>query len=183
MNRVSFCVEIFDPKTCVEVCPGKNREYGLDRYLKAVEYCVGLTKKMTWKNPWVVNGEIIAGLEPAESSMAAIDWLTERGAIPTVCVFRPLKGTDMENTPVPGTSEMLPVFAHLYEACMKNHLPIGLAPNIHVSLVMLPEECRGLMEDPACYSRAETKRRITAKAFAAQFFARRRLRSLGAATC
>ena len=39
---------------------------------------------------------------------------------------------------------MIPVFRRLYEACMENDLPIGLAPNIHVSLVMLPEECRSL---------------------------------------
>ncbi|MCA9412365.1 MAG: radical SAM protein [Candidatus Omnitrophica bacterium] len=178
VNRVSFCFEIFDPRTFEEVCPGKHREYGLKRYLDAIEYCVGLTKNMTWKNPWVVNGEIIAGLEPPESSIAAIDWLTERGAIPTVCVFRPLKGTDMEEYPVPQTEDMVPVFAHLYEACMEHNLPIGLAPNIHVSLVMLPEECRGLLNHPEAYSRAETKRRLTAKAFAAQFYARRRVSSL-----
>ncbi|MCA9433686.1 MAG: hypothetical protein KC940_24415, partial [Candidatus Omnitrophica bacterium] len=70
------------------------------------------------------------------------------------------------------------VFAHLYEACMDRNLPIGLAPNIHVSLVMLPEECRGLLNHPEAYSRAETKRRLTAKAFAAQFYARRRVSSL-----
>jgi hypothetical protein len=39
---------------------------------------------------------------------------------------------------------MIPVFRRLYEACMERGLPIGLAPNIHVSLVMLPEECRWL---------------------------------------
>jgi hypothetical protein len=36
------------------------------------------------------------------------------------------------------------VFRRLYEACMEAGLPIGCAPNVHVSLVMLPEECRGL---------------------------------------
>ena len=46
--------------------------------------------------PWVTNGEIIAGLEPPESSIRAIDWITSVGAIPTVCVFRPLVGTDLE---------------------------------------------------------------------------------------
>ena len=44
--------------------------------------------------PWVTNGEIIAGLEPPEDSIRAIDWITSVGAIPTVCVFRPLIGTE-----------------------------------------------------------------------------------------
>jgi len=36
------------------------------------------------------------------------------------------------------------VFRRLYEACMEQGLPIGVAPNIHVSLVLLPDECRSL---------------------------------------
>jgi hypothetical protein len=90
----------------------------------------------------VTNGEIIAGLEPPESSIRAIDWITSVGAIPTVCVFRPLIGTDMEDAPPPQTDELVPVFRRLYEACMERGLPIGCAPNVHVSLVLLPEECR-----------------------------------------
>jgi hypothetical protein len=92
----------------------------------------------------VTNGEIIAGLEPPASSIGAIDWITSVGAIPTVCAFRPLVGTDLEDHQPPATDEMVPVFRRLYEACMEAGLPIGCAPNVHVSLVMLPEECRGL---------------------------------------
>ena len=66
------------------------------------------------------------------------------GAIPTVCVFRPLVGTDMEDEPPPRTEDLVPVFRRLYEACMEKGLPIGCAPEIHVSLVLLPEECRHL---------------------------------------
>lgn len=172
VNRVSFCFEIFDPTLFKEVCPGKDREYGLERYLEAVEYCANLSAKGTWKNPWVTNGEIIAGLEPPESSIRAIDWLVERGAIPTVCVFRPLLGTDMAEAPPPSAEELLPVFKHLYEACITHNLPIGLAPNIHVSLVLLPEECRFLNGDRFRFR--EFKRRLAAKAFAAQYYWRRR---------
>ena len=92
----------------------------------------------------MTNGEIIAGLEPPESSIAAIDWITSVGAIPTVCVFRPLAGTDFSDVPPPQTEPLVPVFRRLYEACMERGLPIGVAPNIHVSLVLLPDECRSL---------------------------------------
>jgi hypothetical protein len=144
LNRVSFCFEIFDRARFREVCPGKHDEYGLDRYLEAVRYCAALGRKGPRHEPWVTNGEIIAGLEPAESSIRAIDWITSVGAIPTVCVFRPLVGTDMEHEAPPRTADMIPVFRQLYEACMERGLPIGCAPNVHVSLVMLPEECRAL---------------------------------------
>ncbi len=94
--------------------------------------------------PWVTNGEIIAGLEPPESSIRAIEWMTSVGAIPTVCVFRPLRGTDFEAEPPPNTEDLIPVFRRLYESCMEHKLPIGCAPNVHVSLVLLPEECASL---------------------------------------
>jgi hypothetical protein len=146
LNRVSFCFEIFDPELFKETCPGKHREYGLERYLEAVRYCAQLGKKGPWNEPWVSNGEIIAGLEPPESSIKAIDWITSVGAIPTVCVFRPLVGTDLEKAPPPRTEDMIPVFRRLYEACMEKGLPVGCAPNINVSLVMLPDEARWLSD-------------------------------------
>ncbi len=51
-----------------------------------------LGRKGPRDEPWVTNGEIIAGLEPPASTIEAIDWITSVGAIPTVCVFRPLVG-------------------------------------------------------------------------------------------
>src|SRR5207249_3401315 len=84
VNRVSFCFEILSPETFKEVCPGKDREYGSARYLRAVEYCAKLSRRHGGFEPWVCNGEIIAGLEPPASSMAAIDWISGVGAIPTV---------------------------------------------------------------------------------------------------
>ena len=166
VNRVSFCFEIFDPDIFRRVCPGKDREYGHRRYLEAVAYCARLghatlngaaSATRPSLDPWVSNGEIIAGLEPPASSIAAIDWITSVGAIPTVCVFRPLVGTDMEDAPPPRTEELIPVFRRLYEACMERDLPIGVAPNVHVSLVLLPEECRGFLHDPRRFWRKELR--------------------------
>lgn len=144
VNRVSFCFEIFDRARFREVCPGKDAHYGLDRYLDAIRYCATLSAKGPSNEPWVTNGEIIAGLEPPESSIRAINWITKVGAIPTVCVFRPLRGTDYEDLDPPDAEALVPVFARLYDACMLAGLPIGCAPNIHVSLVLLPEECASL---------------------------------------
>jgi len=167
LNRVSFCFEIFDRDRFQDVCPGKDREYGLEHYLEAIRYCATLGKKGPRNEPWVSNGEIIAGLEPPESSIAAIDWITSVGAIPTVCVFRPLVGTDLADAAPPKTEDMIPVFARLYEACMEKGLPIGVAPNIHVSLVMLPDECRTLSS--RSYPWQSLKLKAVTKAFRWQF--------------
>jgi len=169
VNRASFCFEIFDEGIFKKICPGKDREYGLARYLEAVEYCARLSRRRVGLEPWVSNGEIIAGLEPPASSLSAIDWITSVGAIPTVCVFRPLSGTDMEDIPPPRTEELVPIFRRLYEACMENNLPIGVAPNVHVSLVLLPEECRYLLDDPRKYWWKELRLRALSKAFSLRF--------------
>ncbi|MCB1053301.1 MAG: hypothetical protein KDC71_22055, partial [Acidobacteria bacterium] len=157
VNRVSFCFELYDPKRFVEVCPGKARFYGLDRYLETMDFCASLGAKQSIREPWVTNGEIIAGLESPESTMAAIDRITSVGAIPTVCVFRPLIGTDLEALTPPKTADMVPVFRHLYEACMEKGLPIGLAPNIHVSLVLTPDECAGLSDRAFAWQRIKNR--------------------------
>jgi len=175
VNRVSFCFEIFDRELFEEICPGKNAEYGLDHYLEAVRYCAALRARGPRHEPWVTNGEIIAGLEPPESSIRAIDWITSVGAIPTVCVFRPLVGTDLADAEPPKTEEMVPVFRRLYEACMERGLPIGCAPDIHVSLVMLPEECRGL--SPRRFPLQTLKLRAMSAAFRWDFERRLRRRS------
>ncbi|MDH3628180.1 MAG: radical SAM protein [Acidobacteriota bacterium] len=176
VNRVSFCFEIFDQQRFEEICPGKHREYGLDTYLKAVDYCAQLGMGQSLLDqPWVSNGEIIAGLESPESSIKAIDWITDHGAIPTVCVFRPLLGTDLAETAPPSTEDMVPVFRRLYEACMENDLPIGLAPNINVSLVMLPEEGRYLLDNPDQYRGKEFKLAVKKKLFRAKFMTEQNL--------
>lgn len=158
VNRVSFCFEIFDQARFEEICPGKHSEYGLDFYLEAIRYCAALGAQGPREEPWVTNGEIIAGLEPPESSIRAIDWITSVGAIPTVCVFRPLAGTDLADAAPPRTEDLVPVFARLWEACMERGLPIGCAPDVHVSLVLLPEECAAL--SPRRYHFRELRRRI-----------------------
>lgn len=159
VNRVSFCFEIFDRERFREICPGKDAEYGLDFYLEAVRYCAQLAARGPRGEPWVTNGEIIAGLEAPESSIRAIDWIVSVGAIPTVCVFRPLVGTDLEESEPPDTEDLVPVFSRLYEACMERGLPIGCAPNVKVSLVLLPEECASLSSRR--YPLNEFRRRVT----------------------
>ena len=50
---------------------------------------------------------------------------------------------------------------------MERGLPIGCAPNVHVSLVLLPEECRAL--SPRRYPVQTVKLAAMATAFGYQF--------------
>ncbi len=161
VNNVSFCFELWDEERFKEVCPGKCAKVGRQRHLDSIAHCAKLFD--------TTNGEIIAGLEAPEKTIEAIEWITDVGAVPTVCVFRPLTGTDYQDVPPPKTDEMLPVFARLYDACMRKGLPIGIAPNIKVSIVMLPDECRWLSENSSAYKPQRMKLFALKCAFGAYF--------------
>ncbi|MBN2482696.1 MAG: radical SAM protein [Candidatus Omnitrophica bacterium] len=136
VDHLSFCVEVFDKEKFKEICPGKHRYLTQETYLDTIEYC----SKMFGKGR--VAGEIIAGLEPVSSTIAAIEYFAKRGVVSTVCVFRPCLGTDFAHLDPPQPDELIPVFRRMYEVCMENKIPIGIAPRIKVSLVLLPEEGR-----------------------------------------
>src|SRR5215472_6649467 len=86
-----------------------------------------------------VSDEIIAGVEPIEATKRGIDRIVNAGAFPTVCIFRPTIGAEMESTSPPDPDAMREVFAYLHQACRRTGLPVGILP-IEVSLVVQPEE-------------------------------------------
>src|SRR5262249_39247516 len=122
-----------------------------------------------------VSGEIIAGIEPTEHTIAAIDRITALGAFPTVCIFRPTEGSDMADWPAPAYSEMRRVMEHLYDACRRHWMPIGVAPNIEASLVMTPDDAALLARRTPCFFAYEAYRRLTRLAAGPIF--RRRMRA------
>lgn len=140
VNHFSFCYEFHNPLYFKEICPGKNKFITQKAFFEALEY----TSKLMGKGK--VSGEIIAGIEPIEDTLRAIDYITSIGAFPTVCIFRPLPGSKMENHPSPSAEEMLKVFKHLYYSMRKNNIPMGIIPNIEVSLVVNPDDTKYLVE-------------------------------------
>ena len=134
VDHFSFCLEFLDPDWFARVCPGKARMLGQDLYLEAMDYCASRLPR------GAVSGEIIAGLEPIDSTLAAIERIASVGAFPTVCVFRPTVGSDMAGWPPPAYEDMRRVLLAVYDACRRHRVPIGLAPNIEVSLVVNPDD-------------------------------------------
>jgi hypothetical protein len=138
-DHFSFCYEFEDPEWFARLCPGKERTLGQHAFFEAMEYTakqLGLGR---------VSGEIIAGVEPIEATKRGIDRIVNAGAFPTVCIFRPTIGSEMEEWPAPDPEAMREVFAYLHESCRRAGLPVGVLP-IEVSLVVQPEETAALVE-------------------------------------
>jgi len=132
VDSVSFNFEVFDRKKFREICPGKASLVGRDRFFSAMERAADIFPN------GAVAGEIIAGLESVGSTIKAIDAITAAGAVPIVCVFRPLEGTALENHPVPSPAELASVFAHVYRKCRENKIRMNFVG--HVPLVIMPAE-------------------------------------------
>lgn len=141
VDHLSFCYEFHDLDYLETYCPGKSRAVGQETYLRALEHCAKLFGRGS------CSGEIIAGVEPIASTLRAIDWIASVGAFPTVCVFRPLKGAGMEHLPPPDPADMEIVFREVWNACRRHLVPVGMAPNIEVSLVLTPDDTADLVED------------------------------------
>jgi hypothetical protein len=140
-DHFSFCYEFHNHDYFARLCPGKEKFGGQEAFFRALEY----TARKLGKG--ACSGEIIAGIEPIEETLRAIDEITAVGAFPTVCIFRPTRGADMEHWPPPRYEDMVGVFRHLYEACKRNSIPLDVAPNIEVSLIVQPGDTRYLAPD------------------------------------
>jgi hypothetical protein len=169
VDHLSFCVELMDPRWFAYVCPGKARVHGQSLYFSALEHCAS-------RLPYgAVSGEVIAGLEPIDNTIAAIDRIVALGAFPTVCIFRPTVGSDLESWSPPEYRDMRRVMAHMYDACRVGWMPIGAAPNIEVSLVVTPDDAALLAERTPGFYCYEGFRRLARLAGRPVF--RRRMRA------
>jgi hypothetical protein len=153
VDHLSFCPEFVDPGWFAQLCPGKQQVLGQQIFFDSIEYCARRMSK------GAVSGEIIAGVEPLEATHRGIDWIADHGAFPTVCIFRPTVGSDMEHYPSPPYDDMREVMAHVYEACRRNWIPIGAAPNIEVSIVVNPDDASLLAPRTAGFYLFEAYRR------------------------
>jgi hypothetical protein len=138
-DHFSFCYEFHDPEVFARLLPGKHRTLGQRAFFAALEYCQGRMPR------GACSGEIIAGIEPVSTTIRAIDYITAVGAFPTVCIFRPVIGADMERVPPPRYEDMVGVMRHMYVACRRRGIPIGVAPNIEVSLIVNPDDAQYLV--------------------------------------
>lgn len=153
VDHFSFCMELMDPAWFARVCPGKARTLGHDLFFEAMTYCAARLPR------GAVSGELIAGIEPIANTIEGIERIARAAAFPTVCIFRPTAGSGMSDWPSPDYADMRVVMAALYDACRRHYIPIGLAPNIEVSLVVSPDDAALLATRTAGFYAYEAWRR------------------------
>jgi hypothetical protein len=90
ISSVAFNLEIWDEKLFHEICPGKTRRVGRARWIESLKEARDLLKPARALSSFVV------GLEPAESVLKGIDYLSSEGIWPIMSPFIPMVGTEYE---------------------------------------------------------------------------------------
>ncbi len=141
IDHLSFWFESLDANHVGQYARGAEAGSRRERCMRALEYSARILGKGR------VSGELIAGLEPVENTLRSIEYFVGVGALPLISIFRPLRGTEMENLAPPDYADMLRVFRHVYQTCRAHNLPIGIAPNIRLSALPHPEDTLYLEPD------------------------------------
>lgn len=116
-NLVGYNYEIFDPELYKILCPGKfhfvNKGQGHEHYDRILSYGARKFGK------GALHANLLAGLEPIESTVRGIEHLASMGVIPTAFVFHPLKGTACEQQPTASVFDLIYIYRKLKEITEK----------------------------------------------------------------
>jgi hypothetical protein len=86
-TSVAFNLEVFDREVFEAVCPGKQKFYGYDKLLHALEAAVPVF------GPWNVFAGFVWGLEPVETLLDGYRWCLDRGISVSSNVFHADQGS------------------------------------------------------------------------------------------
>jgi hypothetical protein len=79
----------------------------------------------------------------------------------------------MEHLPSPDPDEMEVAMREVWNACRRHVVPVGMAPNVRVSLVVNPEDAADLVESPGAADLAWRAALAVGRVAAKPVFARR----------
>lgn len=119
ITEVAFNMEIFDRTRALQIMPGKGK-IAETTYLSAFNEAVKL-----WGNTGNVRSLLIYGFDPWDNFIKGIEFLCEKGIEPIISVFRPLKGTPLENLNPPPTVELFTLYKRCQNIVNKYSLILG----------------------------------------------------------
>ena len=95
VQDIAINIELFNSDLSAKVIKGKSR-IGIDKYFEALEYAVTLIG-----NKGNVKSLLIVGIESYGDTLLGVEELAKRGVMPILSIFKPVKGTPLENYPTP----------------------------------------------------------------------------------
>ena len=85
---VAYNLEVWDPILFSKYCPGKSRVQGRDHWLKSLKHAVDVY------GPGRVSTHFVTGfMEPEESLLEGVEWMSENGIGSIPLIWSPVEGT------------------------------------------------------------------------------------------
>lgn len=121
ITEVAFNLECFDRSLAQRYMPGKG----------AIPLSVYENAFRTSTELWGMHGNVrtifIMGLEPPESLLRGISYITELGVAPILSLFRPIEDTPLQNLLAPSDEEIWDVYQKAKKICRRHGLSLGPA--------------------------------------------------------
>jgi hypothetical protein len=114
ISSVAFNLEIWDEKLFQEICPGKTRRVGRERWIESLKEARDLLKPARALSSFVV------GLEPKESVLEGIEYLSSEGIWPIMSPFIPMVETAYEGKQPPDADWLWGVHEKATDIIYKN---------------------------------------------------------------
>ena len=121
VTEVAFNLECYDRRLARRYMPGKGA-IPLSVYENAFRAATEL-----WGKHGNVRTIFIVGLEPPESLLQGISYVTELGVSPILSLFRPIEGTPLQTLLAPSDGEIWEIYRQAKEICSRRGLTLGPA--------------------------------------------------------
>lgn len=121
VTEVAFNLEIFDRSLAQKYMPGKGK-LSLELYKNAFEKSVSL-----WGNTGNVRTIFVVGLEPKESLLKGVAYVSKLGVSPILSLFKPLADTPLAHLLAPSDKEIYEIYINALRICKENNVELGPA--------------------------------------------------------
>jgi len=124
---VAYNLEIWDPTLFEKYCPGKAKVQGRDHWLRALQVATEVY------GPGRVSTHFVTGfMEPAESLLEGVEWMSERGIGSIPLIWSPVEGTKYSKFRAPNAEWFVEMVKKIADIRLKHGVdafdPAGL-PN------------------------------------------------------
>ncbi len=108
-RTIASNIEIWDKNIFKAICPGKDQQCGgWDHWLKVLDHEVEVFGRGK------VRSNIVAGIEPKESTLEGIEYLASRGVIGLATVWNPNPGSGLEGHRAPEPAWYFDLFKKIF---------------------------------------------------------------------
>ena len=106
-TTIAFNIEVYDRELFKKICPGKDQEYGYDKWMETIEYARGVF------GDYKVFCGLVWGLEPPESTMEGNAYFAERRIAIASNIFHNDPKSVLQKHPHPSEADILKIGRHL----------------------------------------------------------------------